>query len=737
MKKTVSIKLIAVLLAVLVPLLMDASGSLTYTATYSDMPTIGTRSIGGVTYTTVKYGDLYNIGEPGKPSLPVDYIMFSVPCNATNFSVTATPVMSDPIALDNLVCPIQSSAAQNTLPDASSYNSSVYPASVAWYANDGVMEGENLVVTVAVMPLRMEIVNGNCILRQVSNVQLTLHYDLADTLTIRPIIRLNASKREEGYEKIREMVVNPEDVMSNSASLSNHQLMASLLTNPTNTAQEQYSYLIITTPELLKPLRRIVALRNQKGIKVKMVTVNEAINDTISTFSDFNAYRIREYLRTNWENNGIDHVLFAGTEVPFTGGSDYFYSHLDDIPTGMRSYPMLSVSRLLGLESKQFDNYTEKLLRYELNPGNGDLSYLQNAMFIESFDCETFGPLNEGFFPNCTDLSGLAEVSEYTGNDVLNMINQNHYGFISSFNNAYPSVSCIYNDFINGISHYLWAIDTVRPATGVSDSEVGNGLNRMNNKYYPMIFLAGYGATMPFDPLGYTNYGESFTMGKDYGGPAFFGFPETPGAYSASCAAEMILQKLERSCQFGEAVASTRVQLSAMNTYQTNYIFEDVLKSIGMLGDPLIRMWNSLPQLYSNISVSRTDNGVSVTGINLGAATVAYHSNDGQTGSVAANSSTVTLDDVNPNSTIMVYDHNRIPYIAPLILQNTTLDNSQYVYATDVTAGRSVDSGRTNGNVTIAEGIEYEIEASGKVTLAGGFNVERGAMFTVQKSTYK
>ena len=199
----------------------------------------------------------------------------------------------------------------------------------------------------------------------------------------------------------------------------------------------------------------------------------------------------------------------------------------------------------------------------------------------------------------------------------------------------------------------------------------------------------------------------------------------------------MILQKLERSCQFGEAVASTRVQLSAMNTYQTNYIFEDVLKSIGMLGDPLIRMWNSLPQLYSNISVSRTDNGVSVTGINLGAATVAYHSNDGQTGSVAANSSTVTLDDVNPNSTIMVYGHNRIPYIAPLILQNTTLDNSQYVYATDVTAGRSVDSGRTNGNVTIAEGIEYEIEASGKVTLAGGFNVERGAMFTVQKSTYK
>ena len=85
----------------------------------------------------------------------------------------------------------------------------------------------------------------------------------------------------------------------------------------------------------------------------------------------------------------------------------------------------------------------------------------------------------------------------------------------------------------------------------------------------------------------------------------------------------------------------------------------------------------------------------------------------------------------------MLYKHNSIPYIAPLVLQNTTLDNPQYVFATDVTAGRAVDSQRTQGDVVVEDGVEYEIEASGTVTLAGGFKVEQGATFAVRPATYK
>jgi hypothetical protein len=96
----------------------------------------------------------------------------------------------------------------------------------------------------------------------------------------------------------------------------------------------------------------------------------------------------------------------------------------------------------------------------------------------------------------------------------------------------------------------------------------------------------------------------------------------------------------------------------------------------------------------------------------------------------------VTVSGVSPNSTIMLHYNDHIPYIAPLVLQNTTLDKSQYVIASDVTAGKSVDSIRTPGDVTVKSGVEYEIEASGTVTLDRGFKVEKGATFAVYPSSF-
>ena len=85
----------------------------------------------------------------------------------------------------------------------------------------------------------------------------------------------------------------------------------------------------------------------------------------------------------------------------------------------------------------------------------------------------------------------------------------------------------------------------------------------------------------------------------------------------------------------------------------------------------------------------------------------------------------------------MLYRHNHLPYIAPLALQNITINESQYVIASDVTAGLYVESGRLPGNVVIKNGVEYEIEATGRVTLAGGFTVEKGAYFAIRPASYK
>ena len=51
-------------------------------------------------------------------------------------------------------------------------------------------------------------------------------------------------------------------------------------------------------------------------------------------------------------------------------------------------------------------------------------------------------------------------------------------------------------------------------------------------------------------------------------------------------------------------------------------------------------------------------------------------------------------------------------------------------------SGNAIDSNRTPGNVTVKNGIEYEIEASGTVTLQDGFVVEKGAKFAVYPSCF-
>ena len=84
----------------------------------------------------------------------------------------------------------------------------------------------------------------------------------------------------------------------------------------------------------------------------------------------------------------------------------------------------------------------------------------------------------------------------------------------------------------------------------------------------------------------------------------------------------------------------------------------------------------------------------------------------------------------------MIYQHNKLPYIAPIVLQNERVTDDRYIIASDVTAGRSVDANRTSGDFVIAEGTTYEIEHKGTVSLQPGFKVEKGATFSVKPSDY-
>lgn len=791
MKKKL-LKTIPLLLMALAPLAMSAVNTIIHTASYDlSKITIGTDTLGGVTYNTVHYDGLYNDGAPGMPSLPVDYIRFSVPWNATNFTVSAALQNNLISSLSNLLLyPCQpywlmddTTHHNIVLPDNATYNSATYyPSSNAWVVDEGFLAGENHIVTVAVMPIsyNRRVAGGITTnrLKQSQTVRLTLSYELRDSLAMYPIIREDSTLRQEGYRLAQSMVVNPNNVAYNAPIDVTLDTLGMIIPNsgdglngggldpgtgispddpvdPNPLEINNYPYLVITTSDLSHSLRRLEALKKQKGFNVKMMTLEQVLSHPKSglgdmvnnalTFTD-DAGKLRQFLRFAYKYWGTRYVYLVGDSVPYryisvqykqdeepqNVPSDLYFSDLTSDWSDSLSYkdraPELYVGRLLANSGQQVKNNSDKLMRYELNPGYGDRNYLQRAFFLEGREFNHY--LNSPrdslvvFYPNQIIIRDSVETANpIKGKDVIDTISSNPVGLISIVNHGSPNSIMVYGKPYNSHqNYYLYAN---------SDITVGNGLNCMRNKYYPTIFYALCCKTMPFDYNG-INCGKSFTIGEDYGGPVYIGYTRTAHGLTQLELFKKFAGRLRIGFyKLGEAFALSKVDTSGFIAYCHAFIN-------GYLGDPSLELWTALPQEYSNIIITRSNSSITVSGIGVDSTMVTICGNGSgnfQTKTLFANSS-VTFNNVSPNSSVMLHKHNMIPYIAPLVMQNVDLNHSQYVIASDVIAGKTVDSGRTNGNVTVKNGIEYEIEASGVVTLEGGFNVEKGATFAVYPSCF-
>ena len=825
MKRLRPIQLAVTLMVMLAPLALPAVNTIIHTVNYgSSGMTVGTDTLGGVTYTTVNYGELFNSGEPGKPSLPVDYLKFSVPYNATNFSVTATLSNNMTQYIDHLVYPCQPPRMMSdttpvviTLPDSATYYSnSFYPSQAAWVVDEGFLAGENHIVTVAVMPIAFKhktgMLSNNDQLRRSGTVRLTLRYDLSDSLAMYPIVRNDTALRNEGYHLTQSMVVNPTNVDAYAPDIYMDTMMVinpnsgdglnvlppyGLDFNPidTNTVQVQevsFPYLIVTTPELKHSMRRLAALKGQKGYGVEIVTMDDVMNDSTANQGDKirradgsyyiayndNAGKLREFLKRCYFKYGTQYVLLAGKSIPYrlkhfykdTVPSDLYFSDLnaDWSADTVDRAPELYVGRIMPQDDEHVNNYTDKLLRYELNPGNGDRNYLKRALYTEGHDMRysSISPnpnevntlcqfANHVFPDSCVMRENISANRRFpSGVDIVNEINNTKYGYLSFHNHAFPSGLLTYGHRIDPACpddtpfHFLWAIDSVRLTNGVNttgDFQSGNGLNNITNKDFPCVTYSVGCTTMPFDTPSYfesntLNFGESFTLGKDYGGPAFLGNTRDGViGYSSSLEISFIQELIGFHYNIGKAEALSKSNFCGDHSFtenNTTIIDKSYLNCVhNLLGDPEFEIWTNTPQEFTNVQVTRSDDRITVSGDNINSATIACYSNDGKWRKTVP-LARVSFTGISPNSTVMVYKHNYIPYIAPLLLQNENLSNSQYVIASDVIAGAAVDSNRTQGDVVITSGVEYEIEASGTVTLQNGFKVEKGATFAVYPSCY-
>ena len=260
---------------------------------------------------------------------------------------------------------------------------------------------------------------------------------------------------------------------------------------------------------------------------------------------------------------GTQYVLLAGTEIPIRYGyrdtsqvntninelvpNDWYFSDLTtNWNTNGNTYygeyhqynverfdceAELFVGRLMVKNAQEVKNYTDKLFRYELNPGNGDGEYLNRALVVTgSCNPEFTGPCSsfrDSLSHIYSRIDSLVDVNSITpsGTDVINTINLNNYGFLAIIGHGTPYGICVNEDPTENPrrftkkrylrNHYI---------PGRDSGETANGLDCLSNKCYPSVHYTYACSNMPFDFYSDDYHmGQEFTLGPNRGGVAYLG----------------------------------------------------------------------------------------------------------------------------------------------------------------------------------------------------------------------
>ncbi len=757
--------------------------SLTFSASNLN---IATETIDNTVYAHVNYAGLENSGEVAMPMLPAQMLTFSVPYDAYDFTISVTTSGDVTTTLTAKVYPYQEARVMSdtttyafTLPDSVVYGTNaLYPQNIGQIVGHGYMGGDNHLVTVAIYPTQYNPVTSQLVTH--GNVTMTLNYTSGHgvaSLPIKPLSRKTPSLRADMMAQVKNTVANPMSVEGNSPALP-------AVAAPTFPG---YEYCVITSRELAPAFERLVAWKRQKGYKAGIVCMEDILasslfqnGDTVSGIND-DAGKLRQYLNYAFENCGTEYVLLGGKEPHVPVRKAYISSgivfSLYNMPTDMYFAELnsnwdsnhnskygeeldsieydheLYVGRLLCKNQEEVNNYIDKLLIYELNPGNGDYSYLGKAFQTFSYDfrSERRDVNHELLVKDEVEqlFDDVVVFRQYerspTGYQVISELKKN-YGYFNLHGHGTPEGITLLDDTLNVDGQSDWI-----PKLGVSATdtlrinlyeEPGNGLDCLKNKYYPNVQYSMSCTPMPYDIYtgeGKTynidlNFGESFTLGKDYGGVAFLGNTRVGyfGANSSIHLEKIFLKILNLGItKLGKAEA-----LSKTDDYLEVQDFSHHIRlTHNLLGDPEFDMWTDIPLLNGSehYEVMRTD-GAGIWGIvaNLDNCIMAVYNTDGTAYRANLINSGANFPTVSTNSIVTIYKPNIIPYIAPVLWQRETISSQMYIQAQTAALEHNVDGNRQAGDIIFADGANITIDAADDILVTSGFVVQDGAIVTLR-----
>lgn len=699
----------------------------------------------GLTYCTLAYPTTDNdCDDPGSPSLPVKYIIFLLPYTADDISLSTQCSNVTSHFVGNRIFPIQEPRA-TTIEEIDykfiTCESSIYESALPYPS------------------VQARIVEKSCV----------GHGDRYIVVAVYPVTYYPANNRFDFAEDI-------ELTLSYNHSAKRVQALASG-TRTADIGIPFYEYCVITSRELEPAFTRLVAWKREKGLNAGVVCKEDILNntyilgDTVSNIYD-DAGKIRQYLQYAYDSGTTKYVLFGGNYqvLPIRYGagfeksnisnvtindmipSDFYFRELNSNwntdgdqywgePSDSMDYGSeLYVGRLLCTKSQEIHNYTEKLLRYELNPGNGDFSYLKKALYTQVDDMQRDSAQNiiaaqlHNIFPKDTIFSELPSFDDWhptspCGNEIIAKMNEN-YGYLSWGGHGGPYNITVRADGVNAGHYYV--ILSVQTNLPFAVPESANGLDILTNKDYPMFAYSISCSITPFDIYNdhsaHPNMGQSFTLGKDYGGPLLVGNTRE-GWNGESHDLQMKFNEFMMNNSMAGA-AQNYAYLHKMSCYSKLALCQ----SSNIIGCPNIRIWTDIPTLFTaelsyntNSCVLSANNSITDAEIGIRDITLV----DEVTDTIYFNPSqgAKTLTNVE-NCLITLSGKNCLPQIMPLTIQNATLQGTHYAIAKDVTCGKDVRDG-TQGNVIFDNNSDYTFETKGTFKLTKGVKIKQGAQLKV------
>lgn len=763
---------------------------------FSDLMTVPVET-DGKNYVNLIVNKLqYKTNSVGDAELPCDIRSYLVPENDSHFEVTITKCDS---VVYPLLYPPYITQAPQTANDFTSnrsasignytYNSPRFPTTPVEIINDGYLFGNNHIIDVRVTPFIYEVKMNRLLI--LTNIEYTI-----TTSSVQPLALglngyvSNLTPIENSNFELK--VVKSTNNLINKKTVSFTSTLKEIGETPLvgNSNLPAYQYMVVTNRELAPAFEPIIGLKKQKGYNAGVVCIEDILADSkysggdlVSQIND-DAGKLRAFLsNASSMVGGTQYVLlgggpdiipirYAGCDPQYTyiapsrdmlTPTDLYYSDFNgnwnsnnnhiygeyskyglgkDDGDRIDYYPEIFVGRLLCSTKKEIDNYTYKLLKYELNPGNGNYSYLRNAFFCHSDETQDKNQAQDliNIAGNLFDYTNYFEEQPSagdmnptfpTGNDVINELNQSRYGFISPHGHGNP-----FGITTKSVGYKEWGIYGIVSQQAIPDTichytvEDNHGIDMLTNFNYPSILYSMSCTITPFDTYGgYTgfyNMGESFTVGGHYGGPALIGNTRVGYIWDSWQLERVFMETVKEYPQLGIAQSMSKVLWQSVGEYEHHCRLTSSL-----IGCPEFSMWTKTPtrisfDLSSNepgaktISIPSDEESAVISQIRLsnGKESIA---------TVPKNGASYNINNV--NYVITLSKINKLPELFDIKLGGITTFKDGYYFVKNLII--SEDNTNNSSIVKFRRDLKLTFNASGNIDIYKNATFDNGSNITL------